>query len=148
MPSPRDERLKEFRVLRERVWRQPENFGTFLGELHTSLHDLYEAAAKADRNADGFVKTLADVCAAKGIDGWQDFLNPDEQHRFFRNVPDPQRPTGDRLPGGVGRAARTLVAQRPRARPCRPLPLRLRLVAVALAASDGPSTPDAPRPPR
>ena len=59
MPSPRDERLKDFRGLRERVRRQPANFGSFLGELHTFLKDLYEAAARADENTEGFAKALA-----------------------------------------------------------------------------------------
>jgi len=45
MPSPRDERLKDFRGLRDRVRRQPEHFGAFLGELHTFLMELYEATA-------------------------------------------------------------------------------------------------------
>ena len=89
MPSPRDKRLKDFRGLRERVLQKPGNFGTFLGELHRFLHDLYEAAARADGNTDGFEKTLSAVCTAKGIDGWQDFLNPDEQRQFFKDVHDP-----------------------------------------------------------
>ena len=89
MPSPRDRRLKDFRGLRERVLRKPENFGAFLGELHRFLHDLYEAAARADGNTDGFEKALGEVCMAKGIDGWQDFLNADERDQFFRDVHDP-----------------------------------------------------------
>lgn len=48
-----------------------------------------EAAARADGNTAGFEKTLRDLCAAKGIDGWQDFLSPDEQHRFFKDAHDP-----------------------------------------------------------
>jgi hypothetical protein len=69
MPSPRDERLQDFRDLRERVLRYPANFGAFLGELHRFLHDLYEAAARADGNTGGFEQALANQCAARGIDG-------------------------------------------------------------------------------
>lgn len=89
MPSPRDERLDDFRNLRERVLHNPENFGAFLGELHKFLHDLYEAAARADRNTDGFEETLGELCTAKGIDGCQDFLNSDKQQQFFKNSHDP-----------------------------------------------------------
>jgi len=89
MPSPRDERLKDFRGLRERVLRKPGNFGAFLGELHRFLHDLYEAAAGADGNTDGFEEALVEVCTTKGIDGWQAFLEPDEERRFFKDVHDP-----------------------------------------------------------
>ena len=89
MPSPRDRRLKDFRGLRERVLRKPESFGSFLGELHRFLHDLYEAAARADRNTDGFEKAIGELCTDKGIDGWQDFLNADEQRQFFKDVHDP-----------------------------------------------------------
>jgi hypothetical protein len=89
MSTPRDKRLKDFRGLRERVLQKPENFGAFLGELHRFLHDLYEAAARADGNTDGFETVIRDLCSAKGIDGWRDFLNPDEQRQFFKNVHDP-----------------------------------------------------------
>jgi len=89
MSTPRDERLKNFRGLRERVLRKPENFGSFLGELHRFLHDLYEAAARADRNTDGLERALHDLCAAKALADWQDFLTPDEQRQFFKNGRDP-----------------------------------------------------------
>ena len=89
MPSPRDERLKDFRGLRERAWRQPENFGSFLGELHTFLKDLYEAAARADDNTEGFVKALADLCAAQGITRWEDFVGEGQQRQFFKDGRDP-----------------------------------------------------------
>jgi hypothetical protein len=69
MSTPRDERLKDFRGLRERVLRKPETFGAFLGELHRFLHDLYEAAARADGNSAGFELALHDLCAAKDIAG-------------------------------------------------------------------------------
>ena len=89
MPSPRDERLKDFRSLRERVWRQPENFGSFLGELHTFLHDLYETAARTDGNAEGFATALAAACAARGIAGWKDLVSEDQRQQFFRDGRDP-----------------------------------------------------------
>lgn len=89
MPSPRDERLKDFRGLRERVWRQPENFGSFLGELHTFLKDLYETAAIADGNAEGFAKALVNLCAARGIARWEDFVSEDQQRQFFKDGTDP-----------------------------------------------------------
>ena len=89
MPSPRDERLDDFRNLRERVLQNPENFGSFLGELHKFLHDLYEAAARADDDTDGLDKALRTLYEAKGIDGWQEFLTPDEQQQFFKNSHDP-----------------------------------------------------------
>ena len=74
--------------MHERVLRKPENFGAFLGELHRFLHDLYEAAARADGNADGFEQALAHVCAARGIDGWEAFLSDDEDRQFFRDGHD------------------------------------------------------------
>lgn len=89
MPSPRDERLDDFRNLHERVLQNPETFGSFLGELHKFLHDLYEAAARADDNTDGFDKALRTLLEAKGIDGWQEFLTPDEQQQFFKDDHDP-----------------------------------------------------------
>ena len=89
MPSPRDERLEDFRGLRNRVRRQPENFGSFLGELHKFLMELYEAAASADGNAEGFAKALADLCAARGIACWEDFVSEDQQQQFFKDGKDP-----------------------------------------------------------
>lgn len=89
MPSPRDERLEDFRGLRDRVRRQPENFGAFLGELHKFLMELHEAAASADGNAEGFAKALADLCAARGIARWEDFVHPDQQQQFFKDGTDP-----------------------------------------------------------
>ena len=89
MPSPRDERLKDFRDLRERVWRQPQNFGSFLGELHKFLKELYETAARADANTEGFEKALADLCAARGIARWEDFVGEDQQRQFFKDGSDP-----------------------------------------------------------
>ena len=89
MPSPLDERLKDFRGLHERVLRKPEHFGAFLGELHRFLHDLYEAAARADGNTNGVEKALGELCTAKGIDGWREFLSPDEEQQFFKDVHDP-----------------------------------------------------------
>jgi hypothetical protein len=89
MSTPRDERLKDFRGLRERALRKPENFGAFLGELHRFLHDLYEAAARADDNEDGFVKVLAELCPERGIDRWEDFVPPDQQNQFFKDGSDP-----------------------------------------------------------
>jgi hypothetical protein len=89
MSTPRDEQLEDFRGLRERVLRKPENFGAFLGELHRFLHDRYEAAVRTDDNTAGFEHVLRDLFSAKSIAGWQDFLSPDEQRQFFRNVQDP-----------------------------------------------------------
>lgn len=89
MPSPRDERFKTFRGWRERFWRQPEQFSSFRGELHAFLKELYEAAARADGNTDGFVKALAELCAARGIDRWEDFIPPDQQRLFCKDGRDP-----------------------------------------------------------
>ena len=88
MPSPRDERLKDFRGLRERVRRQPENFGSFLDELHKFLKELYEAAARADGNTEGFAKALADLCTARGIARWEDFVSEDKRRQFFKDNQD------------------------------------------------------------
>jgi len=89
MPSPRDERLADFRRLRERLRRQPETFASFLGELHTFLKELYEAAAAADDNAAGFARALADRCAAQGIARWEDVVAADQQRQFFKDGRDP-----------------------------------------------------------
>lgn len=77
MSSPRDERLRDFRELRNRVQRRPETFGCFLGELHAFLEDLYESAARADDNAEGFTRAIADLCRSRGIESWEDFVGPD-----------------------------------------------------------------------
>lgn len=79
----------EYRALRERVWRQPQNFAAFPGELHRFLKDLYEAAARADGNTEGFVKVLTDLCSSRGLDRWEDFVPPDQQRRFFKDGKDP-----------------------------------------------------------
>ena len=89
MPSPRDERLKDFRGLRDRVRRQPQNFGSFLGELHKFLKELYEAAAVADGNAEGFTKAMSDLCTRRGIARWDDFVTEDQQRHFFKDGRDP-----------------------------------------------------------
>lgn len=59
------------------------------GGLHAFLHDLYETGATADGNADGFERALGNVCAARGIDGWQNLLRADEQRHFFKDGGDP-----------------------------------------------------------
>jgi hypothetical protein len=90
MSPTRDERLDDFRNLHERVLWNPENFGSFLGELHKFLHDLYEAAATVDDDTDGFDKALRTLCVAKSIDGWQEILTPDEQRKCFKDGHDPE----------------------------------------------------------
>lgn len=89
MSTPRDKRLKDFRGLRERAIRKPENFGAFLGELHQFLYDLYEAATRADDNEDGFQQAIAELCARRKIDCWEDFISPDQQRQFFKDGSDP-----------------------------------------------------------
>lgn len=89
MLSPRDERLNDLRRLRDRVRLQPEKVGSSLGELHPFLMELYESAAQADGNAEGFAKALTDVCAVRGIDCWEDFFSEDQQSQFFKDGTDP-----------------------------------------------------------
>lgn len=89
MSSPRDERLKDHRGLRERVQRRPETFGAFLGELHAFLKDVYESAARADDNTEGFTLALAELCRSRGIGSWEDFVGPDRQRQFFKDGRDP-----------------------------------------------------------
>ena len=89
MSSPRDERLKDFRALRERVRRKPENFAAFLGELHAFLKDLYESAARADGNSEAFASALALLCSRRSLDRWEDFVAADQQRLFFKDGNDP-----------------------------------------------------------
>lgn len=90
MPSPRDERLADFRALRAQVREHPENFAAFLGELHAFLKDLYEAGARADGKSEGFIQALMDLCKRRGLEGWEDFLATHEREHFFRDARDAQ----------------------------------------------------------
>ncbi|MFM8435229.1 MAG: hypothetical protein ACKOBP_07800 [Planctomycetia bacterium] len=62
--------------------------GTKLGAA-SFLKELYETAAKADGNTEGFAKALADLCAARGIARREDFVPPDQQQQFFKDGKDP-----------------------------------------------------------